>query len=230
MTLNVSNHCTPIALLFTFIVAAVAGLLAPGCGGSSPASPASPSPQRCGAGITASLQPPTMVGLAAYTKYTFTGGGSCSSYSWDLGDGTTAQGGSVLHTFSSSGQFTVTLAGAGPAGTETTTQAVVVKSLTGVWRGTCNATPVITFTLTLTQSGKDFTREYTDDRGGPGTDSWFLFAENWDGKVYFIQMNFLQPSHEIGFGGTAASDLNSFSGNCVPAPHATPVSFTMTRQ
>jgi chitodextrinase len=55
-------------------------------------------------------------------------GGAALRYSWDFGDGATASGVSVTHTYSRAGSYTLKLTVASPSGTTTVTKSLQVTS------------------------------------------------------------------------------------------------------
>jgi len=110
---------------------------------------------------------PGGTGIRDVTLFSFTanGGPAGASYTWDLGDGTTATGPSITHSYPSAGTFNVTLKAVGSTGEMTRTQPVTVDSLSGTWvtpRITCSDTTrtcPITYRLVIVQqSGTLFGR------------------------------------------------------------------------
>ncbi len=109
----------------------VAGLVAialSGCHGGNPAS-ASPT-------VTLSRSPDGQA-LAGVTEVLFsalagTSGGTLV-LTWDLGDGQTASGASVVHVYAKEGVFPVSLTARGSGGTTTLGTSVTVGNLTGIW-------------------------------------------------------------------------------------------------
>lgn len=131
-----------------------------GCGGKD--TPTAPKPAPVGA---ISVSTGNQDAIAAVTSVQFSAGGSTSSaggitgYSWDFGDGTSANGASVQHTFNSAGTKNVRLTVTDANGTGSASATVIVKDLTGTWRAQFN---VQTRTYTLTQNNSVLSGTYTN--------------------------------------------------------------------
>lgn len=110
---------------------AVAGLVALALSGCHSGSPASVSP------TVTIAQSPDGQALAGVTQVIFTANASSTGaalvLTWDLGDGQTALGASVVHVYAKAGVFPVTLTASSGGGTTTTGSTVTVGSLTGTW-------------------------------------------------------------------------------------------------
>jgi len=110
---------------------AVAGLVVFALAGCHGGSPANVSPT-----VTITQSPDGKV-LAGVTEVLFTavasGSGGTLVLTWDLGDGQTASGASVVHVYTREGVFPVTLTGRSGGGTTTVGSTVTVGNLTGNW-------------------------------------------------------------------------------------------------
>jgi len=110
------------------VVAGVVALALSGCHSGSPA----------GVSPTVTIvQSPDGQALAGVTEVLFTAVASSASgglvLTWDLGDGQTALGASVVHVYAKAGAFPVTLTASSSGGTTTTGSTVTVGNLTGTW-------------------------------------------------------------------------------------------------
>jgi PKD repeat protein len=77
--------------------------------------------------------------MAGLTPYTFTATGAATTFEWDFGDGRTATGQSVTHTYPSGGRFTVTLTGRSGGKSATVSASVeVARGMAGAWAGPFN--------------------------------------------------------------------------------------------
>jgi PKD repeat protein len=117
------------------------------------------------------------VALMGATNLTFSADGAADpdgdplTYSWDFGDGVTAQGATPTHRYNAAGAFTarVTVSD-GRGATATTTRAVRVASLNGTWDGTITRLPgsplaASSFTVVVTHSGNALTGIWSDNGG-----------------------------------------------------------------
>jgi PKD repeat protein len=99
---------------------------------------------------------PAATAIAGATTVTFTAtasdaDGDAVTFNWQFGDGQTATGQSVRHTFGVAGPYAVVLAATDSHGDTTkVTTNVVVKGLTGKW---VDADPRVRFTLTQDGAG-----------------------------------------------------------------------------
>lgn len=146
------------------------------CGGDAP-TPAAPGPTAPTAATTpaATNRPPIAeiyavlppgAALPGVTRVAFGGGGSdpdgdTVSYTWDFGDGTTADGSGASHIYPRPGSFTVTLtASDGHGATAHATRIFEVRSLSGNWTGSvCSGGgggACVAFNGALTQTGTSF--------------------------------------------------------------------------
>lgn len=84
------------------------------------------------------------------------------TFSWSLGDGTTANGQNVLHAYSTVGTFTLVLTISNGTSSSSVSRAVTVTTLDGQWSGVIPiflGTP--SATMSLSQSGTDLSGSYT---------------------------------------------------------------------
>lgn len=115
--------------------------------------------------------------------------GSITSYAWDFGDGTSATGQTVSHTFDADGTYSVTLTVTDDAGdTGSDAQDVSVSS------STANENPTADFTFSATDLTVDFTDQSADSDGSISAWSW----DFGDGVTSTAQ----NPSHTYNAGGT----------------------------
>ncbi len=115
--------------------------------------------------------------------------GSISSYDWDFGDGTTATGQTVSHTYGADGTYTVTLTVTDDAG-DTGSDAQDVS----VSEATTNEAPTADFTVSTTDLTADFTDQSSDPDGTVESWSW----DFGDGATSTAQ----NPSHTYDADGT----------------------------
>lgn len=146
-------------------VAASISLVRCGSDSTNPAGPTTTTNRPPTATATVS---PAGVPIASATVVTFTASGSDPdgqpvSFSWQFGDGATASGATVSHTFATAGSYNVVLtASDGQGGSVTVGTAVTVKSMTGSW---VDEDPRLSFQFT--QSGSNLSGE-RDAAGGSG--------------------------------------------------------------
>ncbi len=115
--------------------------------------------------------------------------GSISSYDWDFGDGTTATGQTVSHTYGADGTYTVTLTVTDDAG-DTGSDAQDVS----VSESTTNEAPTADFTVSTKDLTADFTDQSSDSDGTVESWSW----DFGDGATSTAQ----NPSHTYDADGT----------------------------
>jgi hypothetical protein len=131
--------------------------------------------------VAGSVSVDPAVALAAVTTVTLsvTGAtdpdGDSLTYSWDLGDGSTATGQQVNHTYASEGSFGVTVTVSDGEEQATASGSVTVRSLSGSWTGLGNN--VLNFTCQISQSGTSLSGTYSD-WAGSGSISGSLTAPN----------------------------------------------------
>ncbi|WP_440989179.1 PKD domain-containing protein [Haloarchaeobius baliensis] len=97
--------------------------------------------------------------------------GSVVSYEWDFGDGTTATGQSVTHSYADDGTYTVTLTVTDDDGaTDTTTTTVTVS----------NVAPSASFTASVFDIDGDGTAEYVYDASASSDSDGSVTTYEWD--------------------------------------------------
>jgi parallel beta-helix repeat protein len=92
--------------------------------------------------------------------------GSITSWSWDFGDGGTSSQQNPSYTYTSAGDFTVSLTATGPGGSDTETKVSYIH--------VTEPAPVAAFTANVTSGTAPLTVQFTDQSSG-GIDSW-----SWD--------------------------------------------------
>jgi PKD repeat protein len=178
-----------------------------------------------GAGVYLALpknEPPTVsgvtaspsVGLASVTSVTFTANasdpdGDALTYSWDLGDGTTASGESATHVYDSAGNYNVSVTVTDPDGESATASgSVTIRDLSGTWRGPLQGRTIVFNTVVnMTQSDTSLSGNYRDQYGGGCTVSGSVSAPN---NVSFrVNCTGYQPWT---FRGTADATFDTLTG------------------
>ncbi len=115
---------------------------------------------------------PTGSGIRDVTRFAFTAaGGGGNDYTWDFGDGGTAQGASVTHVYNREGSFRATVRTDG----ESAYTDVAVGSLTGTWIARITSVPNFhTHRVNIVQQGSALTGQWVVEYdfpssfGGPG--------------------------------------------------------------
>ncbi len=133
------------------------------------------------------------------------------TYNWDFGDGGTDTGATPTHTFVSAGTFTVkvTVSDSKHKNAASATASIVVKSLTGVWRGTLNGSRANFATnVSLTQSGGGLTGGYTDQFPGSGTVAGSVKGSS-PIVTFTVTISGVQP---FTFTGNPSGDINTLTG------------------
>ena len=132
---------------------------------------------------------------------------------WDFGDGGSATGERVTHTYMSAGNFTVKLTVSdGKKSADAPPATITIKSLSGTWRGTLAVTNgTLVTVLNLTQNSTNISGSYTDQvttpSAGPGTVNGGV---NDSGTVTFtVEIRGINP---FTFRGTISADGNALSG------------------
>jgi len=133
--------------------------------------------------------------------------GDALTYSWDLGDGTTATGQNVSKVYNNSGSFAATATVGDEKESVTCAASVTVRGMTGNWTGSVSVGGgSFAFSFNLTQNGSSVTGSYSDP-DGPGTVSGNVFSPN------NVQLTVTQPPFlPFMFIGTTSGDVNSVSG------------------
>jgi hypothetical protein len=149
--------------------------------------------------------------------------GDTLSFSWDLGDGTTATGQNVTKVYNNAGNFTATATASDDKESVTCSASVTVRGMTGNWRGTTSIQGFhLDFSMNLTQNGTSVTGTYTDTIG-QATLTGSVSAPN---NLTLTATNpCCQP---FTFSGTTSGDVNSVSGMVRGSGFNDP--FTMNRQ
>jgi PKD repeat protein len=142
---------------------AIAGIVGGAAAGAAAAAAAAGSGDASG-GPTFTVSP-TGTGIRDVTVFTFTAAAGHDSYSWDFADGGRATGAAVTHTFASEGTFQVTLTTTRSGDAGTATAAIVVGSVTGMWRFPPGGSNSYTHTLILAQQGSALTGTWRIDVG-----------------------------------------------------------------
>lgn len=132
---------------------------------------------------------------------------------WNFGDGGTATGERVTHAYATDGSFTVKLViSDGKKSAEAPPATVMIKSLSGTWRGTLaiDAGQLITV-LNLNQNNTSVSGTYTDNAttvsAGPGS---VTGAVNSSGTITLtVTVRGINP---FIFTGTASADGNTLTG------------------
>jgi PKD repeat protein len=155
------------------------------------------------------LYSPAEVGIAGLTEFEFRAQGARDpegktlSYAWDFGDGGKDNGSPVKHRFAQAGTFRVVLTVSDGKKSATTEDQIVVRDLSGRWRGTF---ATYEFTMELTQSASGLTGTYTD-RDGSGTLRGELASPR------SVELRVTQRSFaEIVFHGTVDSQASKITG------------------
>ncbi len=116
--------------------------------------------------------------------------GSISQYLWSFGDGYSAQGATVTHTYTSPGTYTATLTVSGPGGTDTDTAQVVISP----------AAPPLAVQLSLPkgsyQVGESIVITYTVNRAA----YVYICDADPSGKVILLFPSYLEPNNYVGAG------------------------------
>jgi hypothetical protein len=118
------------------VAAAGAGIAVATSGGSDAATP--PAPPSI-SGVSAS----PAIGLQSATSFAFTASVSAQgspAYTWDFGDGSTANSPSAAHTYQNSGTYVVRLTVSNGSQSDTRDTSITVRSVTGRWAGTWRCT------------------------------------------------------------------------------------------
>ena len=128
--------------------------------------------------------------------------GSISTYVWSFGDGGSAQGVSVSHTYTNPGTYTASLTVYGSGGLQSTDTATVVVN---------PATPQLTAQLSLPKTtyevGESLVITYTLNRPA----YIYLVDATADGTVYLLSPNWTQPSPYAASGAHIFPDGTGFS-------------------
>jgi len=106
------------------------------------------------AGLQASGNGPTVLGRATSFTASVSAGGNVA-YSWSFGDGNTATGASVQHTYQREGSFTVTLTAANSRGTMSRSLTVVVTNAAPTANAGVDQTVLVGTSVTLRATASD---------------------------------------------------------------------------
>jgi hypothetical protein len=152
--------------------------------------------------------------------------GDTLTYSWDLGDGTTATGQNVSKVYNNAGTFTATVTVSDGKEQATASGTATVRGMAGNWRGSISGVDFdFPFHLSLSQNGTSVSGTFTDDLHifVPGT-----VSGNVSGPSN-VRLTVTIPEFEpFTMNGTASSDINSVSGVATGSGFNDP--FTLTRQ
>jgi len=157
---------------------------------------------------------PGFSGIASATEYTFADNGASDpdgdplAYTWNFGDGNSAQGQTVKHVFASPSSFTVSVnVTDGKGGQSTPTPvSVTVRSLSGIWQ---NQQGNITRIWNIQQSGTTLNGSYTSNScGTPGTVTGT--ARNPRNVLITASISCYPP---FDFDGVADDAVNNLTGN-----------------
>lgn len=122
--------------------------------------------------------------------------GSVSGYSWSFGDGGTSTATQPTHTYTSTGNYTVSLTASGPGGSDTFTRTSYISV------GTTPAAPVANFSGTPTSGTAPLTVQFSDlSTGSVDTYSWNF----GDGAISSLA----NPSHVYTSAGTYTVSLTA---------------------
>jgi len=128
------------------------------------------------------------------TPVSFSGAGSSgpiTAYSWSFGDGTSAQGSTVSHSYSVAGAYTVSLTVYGSGGLQSTDTALITVS---------PAAPALAVQLMLPKTTYEvdevITITYTTNR----TAYVYLCEATSDGRVVLLYPSWVEPSNPVGAG------------------------------
>jgi parallel beta-helix repeat protein len=155
-----------------------------------------------------SLQTPTAAFSASPTSgntplnvtFTDSSTGTPTAWNWNFGDGTTSTQQSPVHTYSTAGDYTITLTVSNSAGNNTTTKSNYIKVTAN---STTNATiPVVSFWGSRTSGTAPITIGFTDASTNTPT------AWNWsfgDGTYSTVQ----KPKHTYSKAGTYSVTLSA---------------------
>ena len=116
--------------------------------------------------------------------------GTITSYSWNFGDGHTASGSTVTHSYAAPGTYTATLTVSGPGGTDTDTAQVVISP----------AAPALSLQISLPkgsyQVGESIVITYTVNRPA----YVYICDADPSGKVVLLFPSYLEPNNYVGAG------------------------------
>jgi hypothetical protein len=166
------------------------------------------------------LYAPVETGIAGVSDFEFRAQGARDpegktlSYSWDFGDGTSANGSPAKHRFNQAGSFRVVLTVSDGKKKATTEDTLVVRSLVGHWTGKFLSWD---FTMDLTQNGAELAGTY-QDRDGSGTVRVVVVGQR-SLEMHVTQRQFA----ELVFSGTVDSSAAKITGFVLGQP------FTMSR-
>jgi len=152
--------------------------------------------------------------------------GDALTLTWDFGDGGTATGATVTHSYTRTGAFTVTLSVSDAKHKVTAPSATVnVKSLTATWRGPLRASTTFNTVVPLTHSGTSLSGSYSDQTGGSGS----TVAGSVDPATSAVTFTVTIPGFApFTFTGSVDADVNTLNGVANGSGFASAI-WTMTR-
>jgi len=168
--------------------------------------------------IPGSVSGPANALMATTVSFTAQGAsdpdGDSITITWNFGDGGSATGATVTHTFTTAGSFTVSYkVSDGKKEATSPSATITIKSMSGTWRGNIVGTSTFNTVLTLTQSGTTITGSYTDSQVTPVFGAGALSAGSVDATSGRVTFTVTVPGFApFTFSGTPSSDVNTVNG------------------